>query len=752
MDALELEETRQKLYNRLPLVGARQRQQAAEALAAAAMAGHPQPARVLAEALASHFDDKIKQMAFNALRELQQTRTVNAVCAVWESTRSADLAALIKDCRWVATTPFELRVATALLARRTSIFEDDDPQMAVALLEACTSTDTLVAREAARAVTLISDAGMRETICELVTYREFTAPAIDAVVNGGYAPSEKPTRALFFLLTGQTQQLQTLPDAPTHLWRAYDEADLKLKSRALSGLRQAARAEWIPWLFSDERLKLSVVNRLEWETAFEVLRLSNALELLWKMSKVCPPEMSAEILELLHDRDYMPSSLEETGVMRDLYRLRPQPASHGRLYLDEPQNQATLTTGLPILRDGRGTAHSSSYRTIAFAADGRRVVTAGEELALWETYTGQQICAMNIDADTPCASVRLIAASYDGVMLATCEDHTVHARPVSRIWLWALGDSQPVTLLEEDRLVSDLQFSPDGHTLAVAGIESTRIWDVREWKKTLIGELPGAVSCVRWWPRTRLLAAASPGGNVQLWDPGDGKVRRVMQGKAPAVYDMRFAPDGRHVITLHEDASGRLWSVQDAACLSVLRHESGLRAIDFSPDGTLMATGTGDGSLRLWQVDPFKLFVTLQKAGSAAPCGIRSIAFSADGRRLASTTQGQRHVAVWSLTNNQLVAECSAIWPQGMALPPGDLGEPGELQFSRSSDALAARFGSIVQVWMLTHPQPFGAMSAGDLRMADEMAGRMADNIDARAWRFAAAVLRARFSSMPADA
>ena len=746
MDAIELEETRQKLYSRLPLVGARQRQQAVETLAQVARGGHPQSARVLAEALADHFDDKIKQVAFTALHDLQEPRTVNAVCAVWEATRSAELAALIRDCRWVATTPFELRVMTALLARRTSIFEDDDPHMAVTILDACGEPDPHVAREAARAITLISDPAMRETLCEIATYRDCSDAAIDAIVNGGYAPNDKSTRALFYLVTGQLQQLQAIHDVQAHLRRAYDDSDARLKSRVLSRLRAYNRPELIQWLYAEDRIRTVNVSRLEWETAWAILHSNATFDQLWRLARRCPPEMSAEILEFLNTHRYRSVDPSEVDLLNELYRLRPVPPSNGRLYLAAPQAQSTLPTGLPILRDARVNAHQAAYRTLAFAADGRQIVTCGEELALWQTWTGEQLCSMQVDEHTPCASVRLLAVSHDGVMLASCEDANVNLRAVSRIWLWRLGDANPAVLLEEDRLVSDMAFSPEGDVLAVAGNEGTRLWDVRDWRKKLVGELTGAVSCVRWWPRTRLLAAGGPTGNVQLWDPTDRKVRRTMQGRAPALLQMRFSPDGRHIVTLHEDASGRLWSVQEANCLSVLRHESGLRALDFSPDGDFLATGTGDGTLRLWKVDPFKLHVTLQKK---APGGVRSVAFSPDGRRLASSTQGQRQVSLWSLTSNQLVAECHANWPQGTQPPPGDLGEPGELLFSRTSESLAERFGSIVQIWMMTHPQPLGAMSAGDLRLADDMAGELSDSVDARAWKFAAAVLRHRFEDGP---
>lgn len=744
MGAAEFDDTRQRLYSRMPLVGQRQRIQASETLVAAAIGGDPHAARILAEALSSHFDKKIQEMAFAALRALDHPAAIDAACEVWRETRSPELAALIRDCQWVATAPPDLRTRTALLGRCTAIFEVNDVYVAQALLDACAETDAT--GEATRVLATIGDPGMRETVCERIIFGGCPEAAVGAIAEGGYAPGDESTRALFYFLTGQEQRLWTMEDHNELLARAYDETVPCVRARVLDRLRDWARPDLTAWLLGEERVRTGRVTRTEWLTVLDILREGNAYPRLWNMAACCPPDLSAEIVERLHAHRFTVSNLNESTLLNDLFTLRPVEPRNGRLYLSQPQPQATLMTGLPHSFVAKTSAPQTGFDFV-FVADGRELMAAGEELSLWDAWTGACLTTMRGHSQTPCTSVRLIAASPDGCMLAAAEDHDSDA---SRLWLWARGEEKPVAMLGDDQAVSDIQFSGDGHMLAVAGPDVTRLWDVR--KRTLLGSLPGALNCVRWWPRMRLLATSGANGNVRLWDPVARELRRNLEGKAPPVQRMSFSSDGRHIATLHEDRTGRLWSLQEAACVSVLRHDSGLVALAFSPDGTLLATGTGDGTLRLWQVEPFKPHLTLQGPAAEEPRGVRAIAFSPDGRRLASTSTGNDFVSLWSLTSRELAARCGATWPEErVSTVRGDLKrqlrEPNQIRFSPTGDSMAARFGPMIQIWTIAHPQPFGAMSSDDLLLAEKMADTLSDPVDSGAWRFAARVLRHRLSS-----
>ena len=65
-----------------------------------------------------------------------------------------------------------------------------------------------------------------------------------------------------------------------------------------------------------------------------------------------------------------------------------------------------------------------------------------------------------------------------------------------------------------------------------------------------------------------------------------------------------FSPDGKHILTGHDDNKARLW---DAATGVLLReftgHTSWVTSVAFSPDGRYVLTGSEDGTARLWDTD-----------------------------------------------------------------------------------------------------------------------------------------------------
>src|SRR5439155_20146064 len=86
------------------------------------------------------------------------------------------------------------------------------------------------------------------------------------------------------------------------------------------------------------------------------------------------------------------------------------------------------------------------------------------------------------------------------------------------------------------------------------------------------------------------------------------------------------------------DSNVKLWDLMTGEEVLTLRgHSSGVRSVAFSRDGNRLASASGDRSVRVWNATPLEEEArqeVLTFRGHDG--GVRSVAFSPDGRHLAS--------------------------------------------------------------------------------------------------------------------
>lgn len=314
--------------------------------------------------------------------------------------------------------------------------------------------------------------------------------------------------------------------------------------------------------------------------------------------------------------------------------------------------------------------HPGAITSLAFSADGRRIVTGGrdQQARVWSGTTGRllrtltghrgQVLAVAITPD----GATVATASTDGTAriwdvttgvvdailphsnFVTAVDFsddgqsvvTASADRTARVW--ATQDGRPIaTLAGHTDVVDAAEFSPNGFDVATAGEDGTvRLWDARTRQDLVASDLPAP-------PRPGRVVE-SPDGTARVTI--DGKVvdltrsnesRAVLAGHRLKVTSTAFAPDGKRLVTASRDHDAILWDVATGRKLLVLRgHFGSVADAQFSPDGRWIVTA-GPRSVGLWKASTGELLRLLR--GPAGP--FTAVAFRPDSQTIVALSGGK---------------------------------------------------------------------------------------------------------------
>jgi len=329
-----------------------------------------------------------------------------------------------------------------------------------------------------------------------------------------------------------------------------------------------------------------------------------------------------------------------TGHSKDVQRVVFSPDGKtlaSSSYLDETVRLWNVDTGE---HKRTFTEHTGDIEGLAFSPDGKTLASSGSgdgTIRFWDVRTGDQKHAVTGHVE----SLSSVVFTPDGKFVASG-----HGGGVIRFWD-ADTRLHLKTFKGPNYEASCLVFSLDGKTLACAGGIDIRLQDAGtgEEKMRLTGHTWGMHS-MALSPDGDTLASGSEDMTIRLWDMHTGAHKKTLNGHKDRVYNVAFSPDGKTLASGSDDNTIRLWNVDTGETERILTGHAGefegvdngpssvegVKSVAFSPDGKTLASGGGDNVIHLWDIGTGKRRMTL--VGHTH--WVFSLAFSPDGTTLAS--------------------------------------------------------------------------------------------------------------------
>ncbi len=282
--------------------------------------------------------------------------------------------------------------------------------------------------------------------------------------------------------------------------------------------------------------------------------------------------------------------------------------------------------------------HTGPVTSIAYAADGNRVLTASKDgtVKVWNSATNELTRTIELD-DGPATAM---AVSGTRVL-------TGHANGAVVLWDWEKADKIG-TFKRNDAEIWSVAFLGDGQRFATASHDwKIAVWDAGSETGPfgVLDAHDNSVQAIAFGSAGSkpLLISGSADKSVRLWNLKSLDRVRTYRGHRDYVTAVAFAGNGRDMASVSLDGNLRVWSARSSRLQrSFSAHKGAANAIVFAPSSDVIATAGADGKVRVWDYKKRRTPKTLPSHDG----DVLALAFSPDGQRLA-TAGDDGLVRIW---------------------------------------------------------------------------------------------------------
>jgi WD40 repeat protein len=266
---------------------------------------------------------------------------------------------------------------------------------------------------------------------------------------------------------------------------------------------------------------------------------------------------------------------------------------------------------------------------IDISPDGKVIATISEAKRVIQLWRRDGRLLKTIPENS--GKVSQIKFSPDGqaIVAVVAQGDSVIAGRQNTVKLWKRDGTLVKTF---DALYPDVNFSPDGKTLAIEfGSRTsyrervTQVWKLDGTLLKILSQANYSNSKLQFepginWNRPRMIKTketntdlefspdgqiiASAGSNnfdgtLRTWDRNGG---HILAGHQDVITDFTFSPDSQTIATASRDRKVRLWQ-PNGTLLGIIQHQGGVDSVDFSPDSQMIASAGEDKTIKIWRRD-----------------------------------------------------------------------------------------------------------------------------------------------------
>jgi WD40 repeat protein len=295
-----------------------------------------------------------------------------------------------------------------------------------------------------------------------------------------------------------------------------------------------------------------------------------------------------------------------------------------------------------ILKEKASPAPNNS---VAFSPRGKTVASGNSKtLTFWDIETGE-----TFDVSVYSPAISSAAFLPGGKLLTSGNQH-------NDIRLWDIASETVVNLkhLDTDYTGPEVTLSPDRNTIAVASDKALQLWDVESGK--IKSSLPHQyiVRGSAFSPDGRMLVTMFDAFTFKLWDVATGRELNTFPYKcrsAPAT-SITFSPDSGYFVAAEYCGVITLWDVASGSRRELIPFSDQTNFsmyVAFSTDGRLLAVRRAN-VVKILDPATGRILNTLSQ-----PYYFNAMAFSPDGKRLATSGLSENKIKLWDVASGRVV-------------------------------------------------------------------------------------------------